>query len=316
MSVGIERPQSVLGTGGSNARGIVAMLAAMAFFCTGDTLIKLAGGTLPVGQLMFMRGLVGSVLILVIARSMGALTHWPSMLSRPVLWRTFCDAGATICFITGLVVMPFANAAAIGQFTPLAVTALAALLLAEPVGWRRWLATSVGLIGVMIIVKPGTDAFDWGALWIIASVGFVAFRDILTRKMGAGFHPVLLTTVSALGVMLTGAAQAPLERWIWPGGDAALIVASAAASALAGQYAIIHAMRAGEVSVVGPFRYSVIVFAVFSGVVVFGERPALSTYLGILIVVLAGIYTFHREALRRREADAARRAGPGAGRGA
>ena len=307
MSTGIEGAKGAETIAASNTRAIVAMLSAMFFFCASDTVIKLAGATVPVGQLMFMRGVLASLLILTIARQMGLLRHFAGMGRRIVLWRTFCDAGATVCFISGLVVLPFANAAAIGQFTPLAVTALAAVLLAEPVGWRRWAATLVGLVGVMIIIKPGTDAFDWGALWIVASVIFVAFRDILTRKMGADFDPVLLTAVSAIAVMFTGLAQAPLQRWVMPGNLELVFIAVAAVFALVGQYSIIQAMRLGEVSVVGPFRYSVMVFAVLSGIVVFGERPDLSTYLGILIVVAAGIYTFHREAVRKREAVAAQR---------
>ncbi len=201
MAVGVERPQSDLGASSSNARGIAAMLVAMGFFCTSDSAIKIAGEALPVGELMFLRGLFGTMFIFMIARYTGSIRNYPTMFNGKVLWRTICDAAATISFISGVVIMPFANASAIAQVTPLVVTALAAVLLAEPVGWRRWLATAVGLVGVIIIIKPGTDAFNWAALWVIASVIFVAVRDIHTRKMGAGFDPILLTGMSTIGVM-------------------------------------------------------------------------------------------------------------------
>lgn len=312
MSVITEPTRAPADQAGSNARGIAAMLLAMACFSLGDTAIKLAGRSLPVGEMMLMRGVLASIVIFSIARAMGALVQWRSVFTPLVGLRTICDAGATICFFSGLVTLPFADAAAIAQFTPLAVTALAAIVLAEPVGWRRWLATSVGLVGVLIIIQPGTSTFDWAAIWIVASVLFVALRDVVTRKMGASVHPVLLTAVSALAVAAVGLAVAPTERWVLPAtGDVALM-ALAAVSALAGQYSIIVAMRSGEVAVVGPFRYSVILFAVLSGMVVFGETLTAWTVLGIVIVVAAGIYTFHRESVRRREAKVAARAGPGA----
>lgn len=286
-----------------NTRGIVAMLLGMASFVTSDSLLKLAGRELPIGEIICVRGVMASLLVLGLGMAMGAFTHprphFSGSTGRLMGWRVLAEIGATICFLNGLIRLPFADAAAIGQFVPLAVTAGAAIFLGEPVGWRRWLATIAGLIGVMIIIRPGTAAFDWNALWIIASVGFVAARDLITRRIGSGPPALLLTATSALSVTAMSPAFLLFETWSMPSAATFAYLAGSAFGVLGGYLGVVVAMRSGEISIVSPFRFSVILFALIYGVLVFGERPPPSTLLGVAIVIGAGIYMFHRERVRR-----------------
>jgi drug/metabolite transporter (DMT)-like permease len=287
---------------GSNARGIAAMLLGMFCFVASDTLIKIVGQSLAVGQIMFLRGIFATALLGTIVAVSGVQAQLLPALRRPLVrWRTFAEVGATLCFFSGLVRLPFADAAAIGQFTPLAVTAAAAVFLSEPVGWRRWLATLAGLVGVLIIIRPGTSAFNPAALFIVGCVCFVTVRDLTTRQIGGATPAAILVLLSVAAVAMAGLAMKPFEVWarptLWQLGALAL----SAVGVSGGYYGTIIAMRSGEISAVAPFRYSVMLYALFWGYVVFGEVPVPIVWLGIAIVIGAGLYTVYREHVRRRE---------------
>lgn len=283
------------------------MFLSMGCFVTSDTLVKLVGRDLPVGQIMFLRGLFAVIVVGALALAFGVITKIRLTLTPAVAARTFAEVASTIMFFTGLMQLPFADAAAIGQFTPLAMTAGAAMFLSEPVGWRRWLATLAGLVGVLMIVRPGTSTFNPAALLIIGCVFFVAARDLITRQMDSGVPILLLILVSAVAISATGLGLRPFEAWVWPNATMIGALAMSAVGVSAGYYGSIVAMRSGEISVVAPFRYTAMLFALLWGYVIFSEVPDRTTWIGIAIVVLAGVYTFHRETVRRREA--AQRAG-------
>lgn len=289
----------------SNLRGIIAMVFGMGCFVASDTLIKIIGRDMPIGQIMFTRGLLATVMIGCLVAMTGVWQHYRAVLTPLVAWRTAGEIGATLFFFAGLVRLPFADAAAIGQFTPLAVTAGAAMFLGEPVGWRRWMATGVGLVGVMIIIRPGTSAFNWAALLIVACVLFVAMRDLITRRLGPGVPTLLIILVSSMAITAAGLFMRTFEAWITPSWTIMGGLALSALGVSGGYYGSIIAMRAGEISVIAPFRYSVILFALFWAYVLFEEVPDRWTWTGVIIVVAAGLYTVHRERVRRREAERA-----------
>ncbi|MEQ1615812.1 MAG: DMT family transporter, partial [Hyphomicrobiaceae bacterium] len=216
MATTLDSARSAEIARGSNIRGIIAMLVSMGCFVTSDTLIKIVGRDMPVGQIMFLRGLFAFLIVGVLALATGALFKLRMALTGTVALRTFFEVGSTIFFFSGLMRLPFADAAAIGQFTPLAVTAGAAMFLSEPVGWRRWLATLVGLLGVLLIIRPGTSAFNPAAILIVICVFFVAARDLITKHMGSAIPALLLILVSAGAVSLAGLCALPLEAWIRP----------------------------------------------------------------------------------------------------
>ena len=286
--------------GSNNVRAILAMVAAMASFVIGDSMIKYAGQELPPGQMMFVRGLFASAVTLSVARAAGALGSL-SLARNPLGWlRTVGDIGATLTFFMALVRLPFAEVNAIAQLAPMAITAGAALFLGEPVGWRRWLALFVGLVGVLLIIRPGGSAFDWAALFVIGSVLCVAMRDLLTRQIGLAIPALLLASITAVSVTIGGLALLPFETWRMPSTGQLILLAMAGTTGFAGNYWTILAFQTGEMSVVAPFRYTAVVFALLSGYLTFGELPDAITFVGIAIVIGAGLYTLHRERLRRR----------------
>jgi drug/metabolite transporter (DMT)-like permease len=276
-------------------RGIAAMLAAMAAFVANDALMKIASATLPTGQVIFIRGVM-------MAPILGALlaTTLPPGTSRfllhpGVVMRSTAEIGAAVLYLSALFHMPIAECTAILQFTPLALTAGAAVFLGMPVGWRRWLATMVGLAGVLIIIRPGASAFNPYAILALLSVVFITARDLTTRTLGAHVPATVIAFASAISVAIAGLGLMPFEAWQPLTWETAAVLAAASLVLLFAQYWIIFAMRTGNIAVVAPFRYSIILWAILAGFLVWHEVPDAPTWLGIAIVTAAGLYTFLRE---------------------
>jgi drug/metabolite transporter (DMT)-like permease len=209
--------------------------------------------------------------------------------------RSIAEVLATLFYLNALFNMPIAESTAILQFTPLAITAGAAVFLGAPVGWRRWLATAVGLIGVLIIVRPLGQGFNPYSALAVGSVVFVAARDLLVRRVAPGVPALVIATASALAVTVSSLGFAAFETWVLPSARALGMLAGASLGLVGGYYWIIIAMRSGEIAVVAPFRYSIIVYAVLAGFLVWGEMPDTASWVGLAIVTAAGLYTFLRE---------------------
>lgn len=289
-----------------NARGVAFMSASMAAFVINDAIMKALLAELPLYQTMLMRGVLATVMIGAVAWWRGVLFTRVAPADLPlVLLRLLGEIGSTVCFLTALVHLPLANATAISQVTPLAVTLAAALLLREPVGWRRWLAIAAGFFGVMLIVRPGPEGFNVYAFWALGSVAFIVLRDLVTRQFSSGLPSLFVATTTAAGIAVTGGLLAlteplqPVDPWQW------VRLSCAAVFLVTGYHCAVQSMRFGEISLVSPFRYTSLLWAILFGVVVFGDVPKPLTLLGAAIVVGAGVFTFWRERVRRREAAAA-----------
>jgi drug/metabolite transporter (DMT)-like permease len=278
-----------------NLRGILAMLAAMGSLIVNDCFVKVAAAELPTGEAIFLRGLLTTLLgagLIAATVGLGALR----LAAAPRMpLRAGAEVFATILYLSALTRMPIADATAILQFTPLAITAGAALFLGAPVGWRRWLATGVGLVGVLIIVRPGGAGFNPYSSLALAAIVFVAARDLITRRVGAEVPTMVVATTSAAAVTAASLALAPFETWAWPSPTALLMLFCAGFGLLGGNYWIVVAMRSGDIATVAPFRYSIILWAVAAGFVVWGEMPDLASWIGIAIVTGAGLYSLVRE---------------------
>lgn len=272
------------------------MAGAMAAFVLNDTMMKLVFGELALFQAIFLRGLLLSVLLGLLALSRRQLLHRPSRADARVLGlRVVGEIGSAICFLTALYHMPIANATAIIQVIPLALTLGAALFFGEQVGWRRYSAIAVGFAGVMIIVRPGAEGFNAYAFWAVAAVGFMVLRDLATRRFSPAVPSLYIAFVTAV---LTGAfaGLVALTRDWQPlsAGSAGLLCASSGFLVF-GYLFSIKAMRVGEVAFVSPFRYTILIWAIVIGIVVFGDIPDGWTLVGAAVVVATGIYTFYRE---------------------
>ncbi len=286
----------------NNVLGIVAMLAATAAFVAGDAIMKIMGTRLPTGETMFIRGIIGTVLVWTVLWRLGMLGEVRRHLDRMIGWRTAAEVGASCSFQSGLTRLPFADVGAIGQINPLVVTAAAAFFLGERVGWRRWTATAVGLVGALLIIRPGGSTFQWASLLILGAVFFSVSRDMITRKMEPGFSPLVLAAISAMAIGLSSLLFLPFEQWLWPAPLDIVWLAFPAVLMMTGQTLVVISIRAGEVSAVVPFRYAAMLWSLTYSFLIWREVPDATTLLGIGIVCSAGLYTFHREQVRRREA--------------
>jgi drug/metabolite transporter (DMT)-like permease len=280
----------------SNLHAIVAMLIGQASFTFNDVLMKLTATDLPGGQAIFLRGIMAVLVSLAAYLVVGGFKF--ELLrgqGRILTLRNIGEIGSTFFFLFALFHMPIATAVAILQLMPLAITAAAALFLAEPVGWRRWLAAFIGLLGVMIVIRPGSDGFTWWSLLALTAVAFSVLRDLSTRRVGLHVPAILLVTISAFTVTTSAAGFALVETWVMPTPRQLVMLLGAAVFLFSGYYFMVHAMRYGEVAVVSPFRYSVIVWAILAGVILWDEWPDAPALIGTGVVVAAGLYTFMRE---------------------
>jgi drug/metabolite transporter (DMT)-like permease len=286
----------------ANRRGIIAMIAAMTLFAANDALLKLASASLPPGQIMAVRGVFAALLTATCVAALKQLTQARSLMSPVVVLRATLEATIAFLFITSVAVLPLANITAILQATPILMTLAAVAFGIERVGWRRWSAVILGFVGVLLIVRPSPAGFDPYALIALATAALVAGRDFATRAIGAHVPSIVITLATSIGVCLAGFILGLLEDWPAPGAYELWILAAAAIVVTAGNFAVITAFRDTDVSVVSPFRYSNVPFAIILGLVVFGELPDAVALVGIALIVGAGLYTIHRERVRARQA--------------
>jgi drug/metabolite transporter (DMT)-like permease len=276
-------------------RGIFFMLAAMAAFIFNDTCVKLASENLPTGQIIFLRGLIATPLVLLLAWHRGALVRPAVLLHRSLFWRTIGEMSATVLYLGALFHMPIANTNAILQTTPLLVTAAAALFLGERVGVRRWMTIMIGFAGVLLIVRPGFEGFTAWSLAALAGAIAMVLRDLSSRLLPAEIPTLAVTVITTICVMMLGGALCLFADWEPMAVIDFAYLAGAAVFLIAAYIFIIAAMRTGDVSLVSPFRYSIMVWAILIQVIVFGAWPDALTLAGSAVLVATGIYMFARE---------------------
>lgn len=286
-----------LSTSAANRRGIAAMSVSMASFLLNDALVKHVSQAVPAAQLICIRGVLASLLLLVVARSMGLLRNpWrpsgaPLAPGRAaVWWRSGLDALATMAYLNSLFHLPIANATAINMASPLFLTLYAVLRWREAVGMARWLAITTGFTGVLLVVQPAADAFNgWALVCLLATLLHTA-RDLVTRTIPASVPSVLITLATALAVTLLSGLWATLHGWQAISWLQFAQLAAASVFLSGGYYFVIVAMRAGDVGVVSPFRYTGLLFALVLGWAVWGDIPNLPAWIGISLLVGAGLY--------------------------
>lgn len=284
----------------SHIIGISAMVGAMAFFIFSDIFSKLSTEFLPVGEVIALRGLFSFLVFLIPTLAFGYLAGLSRRMSWPWVIRVLGEMGAALTFIPALAHMPIANLTAIIQTLPLAMTAAGAIVFGEMVGVRRWTATAVGFIGALIIMQPGTASFNWWSLAGLACVISIVIRDIATRKMDKTIPAILTTATTAIGVAfagcLLGLAEGP---WRMPAPHVWLYLIAAAIAVAGGYYCSIVAVQRAPLSVVAPFRYTIVPMSITAGFLVWNETPSGTTLIGIAVIVVAGLYTFLRERTKR-----------------
>ncbi|MCZ4279686.1 DMT family transporter [Kiloniella laminariae] len=279
-----------------NLRGAGLMVFGQIAFIGNVTLMKLVSEDLTLFQALFLRGLFTVVVL-------GALAWYRRELFPKVTrsdglvlsLRVAGEVGAALCYFMALFNMPIANVTAILLAVPLVLTLGAALLFGETVGWRRYGAIALGFCGVLIIVRPGGEGFDVYSLWALGSMLSVAARDLATRRLSSGLPSVFVAFVTGIVVTLVCALLLPTMEWKAVTTGTVGLLAGSAAFIMLVHISIIMAMRCGEVAFVTPFRYSLLVWAIALGYLVFDEIPDRWTLTGSAIVVATGIYSLWRQ---------------------
>ena len=290
-----------------NLRGIAAISICNLVFLIGDMQVKLASTELPLGEIIFLRGCLATVLLCLVIAVSGIRIHPAMIANRALVLRTISEIGSSYLYFLALFHISIANTNTILQVVPLMVTASAAIWLKDHVGWRRWTAIAVGFVGVLVVIRPGLAGFNSFSLFALGSAAFIALRDMATRVMSPRLPTLLVALVAAATVGVSGPIYGVLlgEHWIVPSGRAAALVAGASVFLIGGYLTAIDFMRHGDIAVVAPFRYTVIIWAVIAGYLVWHEVPDMAMVIGTFVIIATGVYTFHRERLLAMRATAA-----------
>ena len=277
--------------------GIACSLGGSFLIVANDAAIKAVSVTLPVGEIIALRGLVVSALVILYLWLTGQFDVLRVQHPRGQAGRALMMVCSSFLFIAALRAMPLADATAQMFVAPLILTAMAPIFLGERVGWHRATAVVVGFIGMIVILRPGADGVYWIALLPVAAAACSATRDLITRRISAGDSPLATLFYTTFAVAAAGLVTLPFD-WQTPTAREVAILGAAAGLQLCAHFLMIVMYRFVQVSAVAPFKYSALVWAVILGMVLFGDVPDGWTIGGALLIIAGGLYVIHRE--RRR----------------
>ena len=277
-------------------RAILLMVLGSFLFMLADLFMKLSTQTMSIGLVTMMLGAGMGLFFLVLMQRAGTPVFDRSYLYLAMAMRCIGEAIGVTGVVIALAHSPLATVTALMQSQPLVLTVMGVVFLRESVGWRRVLALLAGLVGVLIIIRPGLKGFDFFATLTLVGVLGMAIRDFGTRIAPQSISTAALSFYGSLTIVITGALIVLVSGdwrppvWTGMGHVVGLVVVGSL-----GTLAISTAMRLGDVSVISPFRYIRVVFGVGAGILVFGESVDSAVILGSTIVVGAGLYSWMRE---------------------
>ncbi|MFL2794443.1 MAG: DMT family transporter [Paracoccaceae bacterium] len=278
-----------------NFRGALLMMVCMGAFVLNDAFVRLAGNSLPLAQILFLRGVLTTLVLLTFAIYLGTFKVRVVKKDKlKIFFRSIAEALTAYFFLTAVLNMPFANVTALLQILPMTVTLAAALVFKEKVGLIRIILIIVGFLGVILIINPSADGFNLYSGYALIAVILITTRDLITRKLSVEV-PTLLPTVSAsFGVLLFSVilmAKTPIQPLNIQN---SFFIILAAFFIIFGYYTAVLVMRVGDISFISPFRYSAIIFALILGLIFFNEWPDLTALIGICIVTAAGGFLLYK----------------------
>lgn len=281
----------------ATTRGVFAMLFGMALQVLNDAVIKLVSARLPAAEIMGLRGVLAISFAAVLIFALGQRRHVKMLANPLVALRSMLEACACFTYMTALSHLGLAEFTSIVQATPLIITAIAVLIGWQTVGWKRWAAVIAGFVGVLLIAKPTVDGVNVYAALTLLSAGLMAVRDLVTSRIPAGAPSMVVTLGSTIAVTLVGfgSGAANPAGWTTPGGLDVALIALAAGLVVGCNMMIVLAFRLGDMTIVGPFRYSVILGSLALGWMIWGERPDALALVGSAIIVASGLYALRRE---------------------
>ncbi|MGR3512928.1 MAG: DMT family transporter [Paracoccaceae bacterium] len=311
-----------LATDRAPVSGALWALFATTGFTVVDVLVKFLSSDYPHYQLTFLRTVVAMIVLMVLIVPLtGARIQFRTERLRQHVVRGLFVVVANLCFFLALAAMPLAEAVAIFFVSPFLIALFSILFLGERVGPRRWAAIGVGLLGVLIVLRPGSDAFQWAALLPIVAAAGYGMLHIYTRRMGDTENAVTLTFFTQLVMMSVGAIAGLalgfgqfdvfdhpslsflFRAWVWPSPSDALMIAALGASIAVSGYAISEAYRSSEPAFIAPFEYVALPLSVLWGIAVFDEWPDAWALVGIALILISGMVLIWREAVARKSGD-------------
>ncbi len=272
------------------------MIGAMAGFATVDAFFKLATATQSAGQILAITSLASFAIFFTILKRNGERLIHPNALNPLVQIRAASETAGTFGIVMALAVVPLAEVTVIAQSQPLVVTLMAAAFLKEKIGPRRWTAVALGLLGVIIIMRPGLSAFDPNHLWVLLYVVGLSFRDVASRALPAELSTSFVVSWSLIWLTVFGLFLMPFQGgWHPIDGRTAFYLVGITVTVSIALALITMSFRSGEIGAVAPFRYARIVFGLALAWLVFGETLDLISWLGLALIVGSGLYAFWRE---------------------
>lgn len=290
----MSTPQSA-----ANARGILFMLAAMAGFALSDFFVKLATRSMPIGEIMALRGIIAMGFIGAVLARGGQGSPREALRQPTVLARGAFEAGVSLTIMAGLAALPLGDCAAIPQSAPLLITLWMVARREERFDMARLGLIAAGFVGVALVARP-SGRFQPETLTLIAAAVLVAGRDLVTRRIPRHVTSLATTLVTLMSTTLLGVALSAASPWVRPDGAGFALLAASAGAVSVGNLCTIAAFREAEPSAVAPFRYTIVLYALMIGYVVFGDVPAPLQSLGIALIAGAGVLSILRERARTR----------------
>ncbi|WP_300211162.1 DMT family transporter [Bradyrhizobium sp.] len=276
------------------------LVASTIFLGTSDATSKYLSKTLPAVEIAWIRFLIFALIMLPAMMPVSPL--FALRTRRPMLQvvRAIALLASSLLFISGLRFLPIAEASATSFVSPLFVTALSIAFLGENVGLRRWLATAGGLVGVLIVLRPGTSAFHAAAFFPVASAFAWASCLIMTRMMSGQERAMVTMTYSSIVGFAILCLMVPTV-WVTPTWHDILFGTIVGVASTAGQWIVVLAFRYADASVLAPFSYVQLLWVTLLGFVIFGEVPDAWTITGAAVIVSSGVYTAYRERVRHSQ---------------
>lgn len=282
-----------------NVQGALWLVSGGFIFTSNSAMIRLLSAEVEGVQTAFFRAFF-SVLLLSPMIVLGRVRPWRSKRIVGHFWRTFMGTVSMVLGFYALSLLPLADATALAFSQPLFSVVLAAVVLHEKVRWRRWTATIVGFIGVLVMARPGSGSLQPGAVIALLNAFSVAISVLLVRRLSDSEAPLMILTQFAIFSTLLLAGPA-IWLWRWPTAFGWVLAVGISITATLGQYFWVQAFKGGEMSAVAPFDYLRLPFAVLVGWLIWGDMPVIWTYVGAAIVIASALYIAYREAQLARQ---------------
>lgn len=279
-----------------NIIGSLWMVAAMAAFALEDAFVKHAATQLPVAEILVLFGIGGSIAFFGLSAATGEHVLNRDVFSRVMQVRFAFELVGRLFYVLALALTPLSSTTAILQAAPIFVVLGASLFFGEKVGWRRWTAIFIGLVGVLIVLRPTSDSFS--LLSILAVIGMLGFsgRDLASRAAPATLSTNILGFYGFLTIIVAGVVYALWDRsaFVMPETASLVALGTAVFCGVFAYSALMKAMRTGEIATVTPFRYSRLLFGVLLGAVWFDERIDTQMLIGCTVIVGSGLFILWR----------------------